>query len=80
MQDTASLGDAEQERLVLPCAVCWAAQAARGTQLPAAHLQSRQELKSEVTVLDSYLDAGIQTETLCSQLSNSLILGIILCC
>lgn len=31
-------------------------------------------------VLDSYLDASIQTETLCSQLSNSLILGLILCC
>jgi len=58
--------------------VCEAAQAVRDTQLPHAHLQSGQELKSAVTVLDSHLDAGIQTETLCGQRSDSLILGITL--
>lgn len=40
----------------------------RDTLLPSAHQQSRQELKPVMTILASYLNAGIQTETLCGQL------------
>lgn len=79
-----SAGTASQEDLSgRGCSrdVLWGiAEAVRDSHLPGAHLQRRQELKSLVTLLDSYLDANIQTEMLCAQLSDSLTLGLVLSC